>query len=56
MTAINWITLFLGFFLLCMVFLWLTGEISARRKHKEKVELIKLGHAPKAIDRHGDER
>lgn len=44
MTAINWVSLFLGFILLFMTFLWVTGEITARRKHKEKVELMKLGH------------
>ena len=53
MTAINWVSLFLGFFLLFMTFLWLTGEISARRRHREKVQLIQLGHNSNPTDGNG---
>lgn len=56
MTAINWATLFMGFLLLLMVIIWVTGEVSARRRHKEKVEMINLGQKPTITDRHEDER
>ena len=56
MTAINWATLFMGFLLLLVVIFWVTGEVTARRRHREKVEMIKLGQKPTITDRHADER
>lgn len=52
MTAINWVTLIFGFILLLWCLAWLQGEVTARRKHKNQVELIKLGVRPKPVDRH----
>lgn len=53
MTFLNFFSVFMGFSLLLFVFLWISTEVSARRKHREKIELIKLGHRP--VNREGDQ-
>lgn len=47
MTA--WVTLLVGLFLSVCLFFWLVNEISASRKHKRDVELLKMGIKPENI-------
>lgn len=52
MTAINWVTLLFGMFLLMCLYFWLTHEISASRNHKRRMELHSRGIKAEVPEEH----
>lgn len=55
MTAVTWAALIVGLMLATCFTFWLMGEISATRKHKRHIELMRLGIRPDA-ERQDEER